>query len=207
MENMAFVLSTYLPPLDKFNMYWAEGGRGSLGASVFLRKGSLCAPLPVLGWILTVREGMTKQKERNKQKRCLRDLKTEPIYVLLSRWSERWQVLGKNPHTQHGTETVQYSRQIAHLGREGLRQPQKVPCGLHGRRVAGWWSCPRWGLEKEVSERQRGNSHHGCSPTKSHMGPRMTRKIHLEMTKDQLNTPLLVNPGPSRTQTQLQTVK
>lgn len=107
MENIAFVLSTYLPPLDKFNMYWAEGGRGSLGAGVFLRKGSLCAPLPVLGWILTVREGMTKQKKGNKQKRCLRDLKTEPIYVLLSRWSERWQVLGKNPHTQHGTETVQ----------------------------------------------------------------------------------------------------
>lgn len=67
MENMAFVLSSYLPPLDKFNMYWAEGGRGSLDAGVFLRKGSLCAPLPVLDWILTVRKGMMKQKKK-KQK-------------------------------------------------------------------------------------------------------------------------------------------
>lgn len=75
-----------------------------------------------------------------------------------------------------------------------------MPCGLHGRRVAG-------GLEKEVSERQRRNGHLGDSPIRDHMGTTMTCKIHLTMTKDQLSSPLLVNPGPSRTQTQLQIAK
>ena len=41
---MALVLSSHVSPLDKFNMYWAEGGRGNLDAGVFLRKGSVRSP-------------------------------------------------------------------------------------------------------------------------------------------------------------------
>lgn len=77
---MALVLSSHVCPLDKFTMYWAEEGRGNLDAGVFLRKGSACSP-PSPGLNPNCGGG---HGETNK-KRCLRDLKTEPIYALLSR--------------------------------------------------------------------------------------------------------------------------
>lgn len=106
MENMAFIISSYLPPLDKFNTYWGERRRGSLDASVFLRKSSVCSP-PSLGLNLNCGGGHDETKKETTTKRCWRDLKVEPIHALLSRWNESWQVLGKDPHTQYSTEIVQ----------------------------------------------------------------------------------------------------